>query len=413
MASLETRLGPKKGPRFRLVFRLHGQKYQQVLAATTQSEAEQIKAATERTLDLIADGRVTVPVDADIGLFVTTDGRIAKLPAKSSTLQLGTLFETYHESLPSGTLEENSLTTIKTHLKHVSQLLGEKKRLAEIRHEDLQRYVKKRLQQSNRRGHTISPVTVRKEVASLRAVWNWALLQERVKVPFPGKGLQYQKTVEKSQFRTWKEIERMVSQGGDETLWDSLFLDRDEIEQLLDYAREYARHDFVYPMLAMAAHTGARRSEILRSERSDVDFTACTIRIRERKRRRGECSTRMVPMSAQLTHALKDWFQVHPGSSSTFCCGQIPRSRTQAVRVVPISVGEAHHHFKRTFRGGKWANVRGWHVLRHSFASNCAASGVDQRMIDSWMGHTTLEMQKRYRHLFPDQERAALATVFG
>ena len=69
MASLETRHGPKKGPRFRLVFRLQGQKYQQFLAATSQSEAEQIKAAAERTLDLIAEGRVTVPEGADIGLF--------------------------------------------------------------------------------------------------------------------------------------------------------------------------------------------------------------------------------------------------------------------------------------------------------------------------------------------------------
>jgi len=29
------------------------------------------------------------------------------------------------------------------------------------------------------------------------------------------------------------------------------------------------------------------------------------------------------------------------------------------------------------------------------------------------MGHTTLEMQQRYRHLFPQQRRAAVMTVFG
>ena len=41
MASLETRRGARKGPRFRLVFRLHGRKYQQVLTASTEAEAEQ------------------------------------------------------------------------------------------------------------------------------------------------------------------------------------------------------------------------------------------------------------------------------------------------------------------------------------------------------------------------------------
>jgi site-specific recombinase XerD len=46
-------------------------------------------------------------------------------------------------------------------------------------------------------------------------------------------------------------------------------------------------------------------------------------------------------------------------------------------------------------------------------ASNLAAAGVDQRVIDELMGPTTVEMQKRYRHLFPDQRRAAVLTVFG
>jgi site-specific recombinase XerD len=57
--------------------------------------------------------------------------------------------------------------------------------------------------------------------------------------------------------------------------------------------------------------------------------------------------------------------------------------------------------------------LRGWHVLRHSFASNAALKGVDQRMINSWLGHQTEEMVQRYRHLYPDQERQAISAVFG
>jgi len=63
--------------------------------------------------------------------------------------------------------------------------------------------------------------------------------------------------------------------------------------------------------------------------------------------------------------------------------------------------------------GSKWQVLRGWHVLRHSFISNCAAGGVDQRLIDTWTGHTTEEMRKRYRHLIPSVEQAAIRTVFG
>jgi hypothetical protein len=57
--------------------------------------------------------------------------------------------------------------------------------------------------------------------------------------------------------------------------------------------------------------------------------------------------------------------------------------------------------------------LRGWHALRHSFCSNCAAAGVDQRLIDAWVGHTTEGMRRRYRHLLPNQERQAIQTVFG
>ena len=45
---------------------------------------------------------------------------------------------------------------------------------------------------------------------------------------------------------------------------------------------------------------------------------------------------------------------------------------------------------------------------RHSFASNLAARGVDQRIIDEWRGHQTEATAKRYRHLFPKERRSAM-----
>jgi hypothetical protein len=39
--------------------------------------------------------------------------------------------------------------------------------------------------------------------------------------------------------------------------------------------------------------------------------------------------------------------------------------------------------------------------------------GVDQRIVDRWMGHATEAMRHRYSHLFPDQQLAAMRSVFG
>jgi integrase len=42
--------------------------------------------------------------------------------------------------------------------------------------------------------------------------------------------------------------------------------------------------------------------------------------------------------------------------------------------------------------------------------TNLAARGVDQRIIDEWMGHQTEATRKRYRHLFPKDRRMEIAS---
>ena len=49
-----------------------------------------------------------------------------------------------------------------------------------------------------------------------------------------------------------------------------------------------------------------------------------------------------------------------------------------------------------TFPAGK-----GWHLLRHSFASHCVAAGYHLREVQVWMGHSTIQVTERYAHLAP------------
>src|SRR5271168_1850760 len=86
--------------------------------------------------------------------------------------------------------------------------------------------------------------------------------------------------------------------------WECLFLREPEIARFLDFVQQRKAPEWVYPMCVMAAHTGARRSEMLRAERQDVDFEAGIITIREKKRVRGKVTTRRVPISSRLKDAL-------------------------------------------------------------------------------------------------------------
>ena len=84
----------------------------------------------------------------------------------------------------------------------------------------------------------------------------------------------------------------------------------------------------------------------------------------------------------------------------------------------PLVSGRANRLFWQPLRGTDWCldPQKNWyvvtfHVYRHSFVSNLAAAGVDQRVIDEWAGHSTDSMRKRYRHLFPASRRAAIESL--
>jgi integrase len=66
----------------------------------------------------------------------------------------------------------------------------------------------------------------------------------------------------------------------------------------------------VYPLFCFTAHTGARRSELLRAQAGDVDFAAGVATIRERKRTRGQRTTRRVALTPFLRDVLTEWLKV-------------------------------------------------------------------------------------------------------
>ena len=55
--------------------------------------------------------------------------------------------------------------------------------------------------------------------------------------------------------------------------------------------------------------------------------------------------------------------------------GHSCRSKTKREAPTAVTKDEAHDHFKRTVEGSKSKVLRGYHVLRHSFASNLARRG--------------------------------------
>jgi integrase len=426
MASLE-----KRGNGYRIIFRLHGLKYTAALKTRSERAAQAALVRLEDNLYRLQIGTLHPPEDADLVSFLLADGRTIRKPPVNAArgpatrvaavnrdaITLSALFTEYFSKLPEGNLEPTTIDSMKRHQRQLEQHFGRSYLLQAVTTSALQEYIEKRSHDEGRHGRKVTATTIKKPIVTLRTVWNWGRQHGLIERLFPSKGLKYPKGREKPPFMSFAEVVRRsancpAAEAAD--LWDCAFLTLEDVAHLLDEVKRRARYPFVYPLFVFAAHTGARRSEMIRSQLSDLDFEGNLVTIRERKKSHEKRTTRRVPMSPLLRATLLEWVANHPGGDHTFC-QHIKAAKSRKERNGPLSLtpDEAHDHFRFTLAGTKWEKLRGWHVFRHSFCSNCAAVGIDQRIIDEWAGHLSGDMVRRYRHLLPGHEQAAIRTVFG
>jgi integrase len=318
---------------------------------------------------------------------------------------LGEVFATYMDTLTPGSKGLNTISTENIHARHFRRVLGEKVAFDTLGVDALQRYVDKRAREG------VGRETIHKELSTLRVVWAWALKRRHVATGLGWKmaDLTLPKADEKPPFQTWDQITRKIERGGltddqQAELWECLWLDQGRTCECLAWVEKQDRYPFIHPMFAFAAYTGARRSEMLCSERDDWDFDAGVVSIRQKKADKSKTFTRRnVPIHPSLAVVMKRWFENHPGGRWTI-------ATEDGSRIKPMS---ATKYFRRTVDVGKWSVLRGWHTFRHSLASNMASMGVDQRFINEILGHHTDEMERRYRHLLPMKQEQALHALFG
>ncbi len=213
-------------------------------------------------------------------------------------------------------------------------------------------------------------------------------------------------------FRTMQEIEKILAGGGmDEQqrkdVWECLYLAPPEITELLQTVKQETESRVSFFLHAIPAYTGMRRDDVLKLTWMDLDLEESTITARSQKQSRRRRETRRrIDLHDELRHELQMWREEQATGQYIIC---------QPETLQPLTPDQAKRAFWRPLRSSSWClNSKknwfklGFHTYRHSFASNLAAAGVDQRIIDEWMGHQTEAMRKRYRLLFPKNRRSAI-----
>ncbi len=384
----------------------------------TVEEAKQFRKDAEFWLYLI-ERRFVTPTP-DLVTFLVYRGRppADKTDYRDRPYTLTGLRHRYMQSSAYKRLSTGTRQCQGYHFDHLLRHFGKTQPLHSIRLEQLQAYVDKRSREApyaNRHrkslpGTTaclVSANTIRQELKTLRCAWTWARNFDGLATDYPlrkGIRLTFPKTSEKMPFMTLEEAKQLFDSGqAQEDIFDSIYLLHEEVEQILEHVCQQRLPAWVYPFFVFAAHTGARRSEMLRSLCADVrldESNGGVVRIRECKRDPTKATFRTVPLTPLLRQVLTPLLN-RPGQLFLDQQGN------------PIERHTASWYFHRALRGSPFCVLRGWHVFRHTFRSLLTSNGVDERTIDGLLGHFSEEQRRRYRHLYPKVATEAVCRVFG
>ena len=226
-----------------------------------------------------------------------------------------------------------------------------------------------------------SPATVTKVFGIVSQVWSLAVARGVVAGDCPTKQV---KTVRRDNRRM-----RFLSEG--------------EARKLLDALQ--ARSPDMHDIALFALFAGLRAGEIHGLTWGDVNLDAGTLYIRDPKNKVSrhahitpEIRAVLVRRGANGMNRPDYVFPARDGGQRRWVSDTFER----VVEALGFNDGIEDARQKVVF-----------HSLRHTFASWLVQRGVPLYTVAELMGHTTLEMTKRYSHLAPDTMRAAAMGLSG
>jgi integrase len=264
-------------------------------------------------------------------------------PGEETFAEVGARYLQYQKARLTLRAYEREQSIIDLHLKPFFNCA-----LASVRRQDVQRYIMKRSGKA-------SPYSIQKELNVLKHLLRLAIEWELI--PFnPAQGIKSPR-VPAGRVR---------------------YLQPQELRALV-----MACHEWLRPIVALAAMTGMRRGELLGLRWLDIDLSQGCILLPQTKNGEG----RIVYLNEGAQLVLKS----------------IPRS-TEAKITDKIfgdfTPDQVSVNFRRVCRKSKILDFR-FHDLRHTAASWLRMSGADIHTVAQLLGHKDLRMAARYQHLSP------------
>jgi hypothetical protein len=87
--------------KYHIRFRFAGMSFKRSLKTSNKQEARSAQGRIEETLRLLERGSLSIPVGAERGTFILSDGKRTAKPKPPKIRTLGNLFTVYRDNLPS------------------------------------------------------------------------------------------------------------------------------------------------------------------------------------------------------------------------------------------------------------------------------------------------------------------------
>jgi integrase len=150
----------------------------------------------------------------------------------------------------------------------------------------------------------------------------------------------------------------------------------------------------------VAAYTGARISELLALNWTDVDLTVGRLTVQDGKSR---SARRAVPLVSRVVDCLTEWKGEQSRERAELGAGWHSGDAVFTTRTgARLTVAQARRDLQVALRAAGLESRRPWHTLRHSVATRLLADGLPMPMVSAILGHASIAITVDiYGHLEP------------
>jgi integrase/recombinase XerD len=180
-------------------------------------------------------------------------------------------------------------------------------------------------------------------------------------------------------------------------------LSREEVRRLLGCV--YTAHNRAF--LSTVYACGLRLQEALHLEVSDIDSARMMIHVHRGK----GAKDRMVPLPKTTLATLRAHWRTHRNARLLFpALGR--DGQAAALATTPMAISSVQGALRRAkHQAGITKRAVSIHTLRHAYATHLLEEGVNLRVIQSHMGHSSLETTMVYLHLTRKGNEDAYALI--